>query len=219
MCIEPRPFIVEVDQRVCPQPIDINIPSHIEISNLNQFEWVDSTSSALSTINNTLSSVPDGSYRLALVSSLSSVIAAFVFNLLYWWAIDKRKKLNRSLKEYLTAIESIEKTATDYWLYPYSKRHKKKIKIQEIKLHHEIRLLEHYGDIVSKNISWGLFPYPNNEQKKRMKESADDFSDEIYDLVTGDDFGSEQRKENLKTVALIVQQCTLMKIIISGLKS
>ncbi|WP_140112957.1 hypothetical protein, partial [Vibrio parahaemolyticus] len=57
-----------------------------------------------------------------------------------------------AIVELETVIVSLERIITEYWLHPYNKRHKVKNNIQEIRMTHDIAMLEHYKDRLVKQI-------------------------------------------------------------------
>ncbi|MCG7586493.1 hypothetical protein [Photobacterium sp. OFAV2-7] len=225
--IEKPPIIVEVQNPPSVTHITFDIPTTISgdmtITNLeglnNLSINIAQLQTQLETINTTLSGIPDGSYPVALVGSLSSVIAAFIFNVLYWWRVDERKKLNSVVDEYLVALDSFEKVATVYWLYPYQKRHRKKNAIQEMRIVSSAKLLRQCGAKIVDNIPHNYFFLPNNKLKNSTDDELKLFASTIFDIATGGDFGSPKRDEDLKKVNRIIQHCTRTKMFLSGLSN
>ncbi|EQB8916005.1 hypothetical protein ACYVL9_001810 [Vibrio fluvialis] len=215
---EPRIPIVEVNLPMCPPPtIEVGSCSTVEISNYSQSQWVEILTSQLSKISDNIGSLPDGSYPLALVGALSSVIAAFIFNLVYWKIVNKEKRLISAVVELETVVLSLERIITEYWLHPYHKQHKVKNNIQEIRMIQDIPMLDHYRNRLVKQI-----PYRISLRPKSLKEEIGNeiscFINELYETATSDDFKSEQRQADLKKVTRAIQLCSKMKITLSGLK-
>lgn len=215
---EPRVPIVEVNLPMCPPPtIEVGSCSAVEISNYSQSQWIDTVTLHLSKISDSIGTLPEGSYFLALVGALSSVIAAFIFNLIYWKIVNKEKRLVSAIVELETIIVSLERIITEYWLHPYHKRHKVKNSIQEIRINHDIAMLDHYRDRLVKQIPYRISLYPSS-LKSEIKYEISKFIIELYITATSDDFESEQRQADLKKVSKVIQLCSKMKIILSGLK-
>lgn len=235
------PIVIEVIEPFSTTNITCDIPSKItgdlSINNLESLNQVlsslPSIHEQLAIINKTVSGIPDGSYEVALVGSLSSVLAAFVFNLFYWRRIDKKKKLSSRIDEYLVALDTFEKVATEYWLFPYHKRHTKKISLQEMRIISNLTLLRKstnkLADTVPSNflvrviaaIPFQFFAklkvkVGNCRQNDARKELIA-FSSRIFDITTNDDYGSISRKEDLKKVNSIITECTKIKMFLSGL--
>ncbi len=215
---EPRVPIVEVNLPMCPPPtIEVGSCSTVEISNYSQSQWIETITSHLSKISDNIGSLPEGSYPLALVGALSSVVAAFIFNLVYWKIVNKEKRLLSAIVELETIILSLERIITEYWLHPYNKRHKVKNSIQEIRMTHDIAMLEHYRDRLIKQIPYRISLRPKSLKIEIMREISD-FINELYMTATSDDFESEQRQADLRKVTKVIQLCSKMKITLSGLK-
>jgi hypothetical protein len=216
---EPRVPIVEVNLPMCPPPtIEVDTCSTVEISNYSQTKWIETVSSHLSSINDSIGSLPEGSYILALVGALSSVIAAFIFNLVYWKIVNKEKRLASAIVEFETIIVSLERIITEYWLHPYETRYKVKNNIQEIRITHDIAMLEHYKNRLVNQIPDRFFSFSSKSLKKEIEDEISEFILVLYDTATSDDFESLQRQQDLKKVSKVIQLCSKMKITLSGLK-
>ncbi|HAS6219762.1 TPA: hypothetical protein I7183_09885 [Vibrio vulnificus] len=216
---EPRVPIVEVNLPMCPPPtIEVDSCSAVEISNYSQSQWIETISSHLTQISDNIGSLPEGSFILALVGALSSVIAAFIFNLVYWKIVNREKRLVSAIVELETVIVSLERIITEYWLHPYNKRHKVKNNIQEIRMTHDIAMLEHYKNRLVKQIPGRFFSFSSRSLKKGIEDEISEFILELYITATSDDFESLQRQQDLKKVSKVIQLCSKMKITLSGLK-
>ncbi|PMH73234.1 hypothetical protein [Vibrio cyclitrophicus] len=220
--VEARSTIVEIDVPNCLPPVIWVDNSHklpenntLEISNFNQKDLIESTSHSLSTLNETLGSLPDGSYILAFVSALTSVLAAFIFNLVYWKIVNQKEKQLAAISEFEALIHSTEKAVTEYWLHPYKPRHQKKNSIQEIRMFHDIPMLMSLGDEVIARLPW----YVSKLQKLKLKTEIITFVNDLFDVATNsDDFKSPTRAEDLKRVTSAIKLCSSMKITLSGHK-
>ncbi|MGD8230757.1 hypothetical protein [Vibrio sp. TRT 1302] len=189
----------------------------MEISNYSQSQWIEVLTSQLSNISDNIGSLPDGSYILALVGALSSVIAAFIFNLVYWKIVNREKRLVSAIVEIETMIVSLERIITEYWLHPYNKRHKVKNNLQEIRINHDIAMLEHYKNRLVKQVPFRISLSPASS-KVEIENEITQFINDLYETATSDDFESLQRQQDLRKVAKVIQLCSKMKITLSGLK-
>ncbi|HIF9351549.1 hypothetical protein [Photobacterium damselae] len=211
------PPIFEVSSSCIKSDIATNSLSFIQLTNFDQNQWLETTTRALNSINETVSGIPEGSYGVALAGSLSSVLAAFIFNLCYWRIVGRDKKLLSAVIEYETAVKSVEKIITEYWLHPFSKRYTVKNNIQEIRIQHDIAMLSEYGERVVQQIPYKLSLSPKS-CKNNLADKISEFNKELFDVATSGDFQSPQRQANLKKVRKTIQLCSKMKIMLSGLK-
>lgn len=166
----------------------------------------------LAKINATVSGIPDGSYYVAIVGSLSSVLAAFIFNYLYWRRIEKKKKYSSIINEYFVVLSEFEEVATTYWLTYIDERtnivERNKDDLQSKRIISNASLMRKCGD--------RIVELANSD---KLGSKFKKFDDEIYDLATKDDFGStSSRNADLKIVGKIIEKCTKMKMLLSSLK-
>lgn len=219
---EERTAIIEIDIPNCiPPVIEVDASCEqlghnaLEISNFNQTDFIEATSASLSTLNETMGTLPKGSYILAFISALTSVLAAFIFNLVYWKIVNQKEKQLAAISEFEALINSTEKVVTEYWLHPYKPRHQKKNSIQEIRMFHDIPMLMSLGDEVIARLPW----YLSKQQKLKLKIEIEAFVNELFDVATNsDNFRSPTRAEDLKRVTSAIKLCSSMKITLSGHK-
>ena len=156
----------------------------------------------LSDIQSAISTLPDGAYTLELVSStfeaFAAAFAAFLINYLYWKKVDKKKNANRRLRKIIDTSEKLKKVASIYWASDYSSSSGQRSAIQEI-------------DIVDLHKKLVKFER-NYKLEHNQKEILDGFTREIYDVVTGGEFKSKDRKSDVKRVKKIADLCTSFQL-------
>ncbi|CAH6996710.1 hypothetical protein VCHA50O413_60160 [Vibrio chagasii] len=160
-------------------------------------------------LNKTLSGIPDGSYLVAVAGALSSVIAAFLFNVIYWYVVDVKKRLSSEVAKLEVVLDRFEKTATEYWMHPYNSRHSKGILIKEMRMKAELRLLRDS----QKKIAARFFLASS---KSQFNKSMNKLLGDLYDCATGGDFETTQRKEDLKRCGEIIRLCTQVRVQATG---
>lgn len=166
----------------------------------------------LESVNDTLSSTPKGSLSEVIIGALFSVIAAFTFNLIYWYLVDKKKKLSSSIARLNTVLDAFEKTATEYWYFSYHIRHSKSNKIKEMKMKAEHRILRQSKSEIVKLIH-------RKKTKTEVDAELTELLSSLFDSATGGDFESSERKEDLKRVGEIIKICTQIRMITAGLNT
>ncbi len=210
-------IVVEVDcipamKSTC--DANASISGEFIINNLSLLEG--SLNKSLHAINQTVGTLPEGSYPLELTSgffaAITSAVAAFLINFLYWKRVDQHKKLTSRINEYLEILDTFERLASEYWLHSYAKQHHKKNQIKEIYIHHSIVLFNRYTDVICAEIN-------DKNVKNPTQDKLNSFANKIYETATGDDFKSKNRKASPKKVRQILQGCSEVRMYLSGLKN
>lgn len=160
-------------------------------------------------LDETLNGIPDGSYPVAIVGALSSVIAAFLFNVIYWYVVDVKKRLSSEVAKLEVVLDRFEKTATEYWMYPYNSRHSKGILIKEMRMKAELRLLRDS----QKKIAARFFL---DKSRSKFNKEMNTLLGDLYDCATGGDFETTQRIEDLKRCGEIIRLCTQIRVQATG---
>lgn len=164
---------------------------------------------ALQELNETLSSTPDGSLFVAIVAAMSSVLAAFFFNLVYWAIIDERKRQFSEIAKFEVILDQFEKNGTEYWMYSYTSKKAKSILIKEMRLKTEHRLLRDCKKKIIKHIF-------RKKNKQKFQDKIDPLLSELYDSATGGDFETKKRKEDLYRCEKIILTCTKLRMLVTG---
>lgn len=171
---------------------------------------------ALDKLNNTLSTTPTGSFKEVLGGAIFSVIAAFVFNFLYWKVKEKKERLRAAINEAKDALLDFEENAVEYWSHDYNPKDAKTNTVQEakIKANHSL-LLSTYTN--------RIFPLLTSVQVKNenanLKKSIQSEIENLFDIATGGDFESSSRKASKKNVADIIRRCTRIRTRLANIGS
>lgn len=170
----------------------------------------------LEDLNHTLSTTPSGSLTEVLSGAIFSVIAAFVFNFLYWKVKERKERLHAAINEAKDALLDFEENATEYWSRNYDPRNAKTNTIQEakIKANHSL-LLSTYTN--------RIHPLISSSQKKAesmgLEKSVQLEIESLFDIATGGDFESSSRKASKKNVADIIRRCTRIRTRLANIGS
>lgn len=229
------PIIVEVDLPNKETSITCELPStftgNTSLNNVDQIVEAISNhnelTGSLSTINETLSSIPSGSIQVALISGLTSVFAAFMFNMLYWYIIESKKKRSNAVKEYLSVLKSLEINSSEYWVNDYTTKDLNFI--QETRIKSELTVLREYSkniymhspkafiSFILQKITHGYIQeYKHSE--RILTKKLNSLNSYLYDLITGDSFESTSRKADKKKVQKIITSITKIKAYLSILE-
>ena len=167
--------------------------------------------SRLEQLNTTLSTTPKYSFIETLGGALFSVLAAFVFNFLYWKMKEKKEKLQASIMEAKVALEEFEINSSSYWSCDYRSKDITSSSIQEakIKSNHFI-LLSTFNNKIRPLIG-------STKKEKEFKEKITKEIESLFDIATGGDFESSSRMANRKTVSDIIRRCARLKTQLSSL--
>ncbi|MBO2902315.1 hypothetical protein J5H42_16315 [Aeromonas dhakensis] len=160
-----------------------------------------STFYSLERINSTISSIPDGSYPLTIVSAvlgaLVAAIAAFSFNVMYW-----RKLNNDNIKSHyanicLKHLATFEKAALQYWINNKTNENSQEMQLLEVKIRSTFIVLKSSLDNLSKVV---IDPTD--------KENISLFTTTIFDVATGGNFESSFKKTERNTCLKISKECS-----------
>ncbi|WP_390240664.1 hypothetical protein [Vibrio sp. R78045] len=170
----------------------------------------------LQELNNTLSSTPSGSLIELLGGAIFSVIAAFVFNFLYWNAKEKSERLHAAINEAKDALRDFEENSVEYWSNDYNPTNTKTNTVQQakIKANHSLLLSTHTNRIL---------PLLNKSQKNietaNPKKNILIEIENLFDIATGGEFESSSRKANKRNVSDIIRRCTRIRTRLANLSS
>ncbi|GLR32798.1 hypothetical protein [Shewanella decolorationis] len=96
------------------------------------------TNSILLEIDNTLSSIPNGSYPLTITSGiLSAIVAAgvaFFLNYLFWRKIRNHNRISHFAQLSIELLDLFEFNSTNYWLLNCNKNNQLKVKNLETQI-------------------------------------------------------------------------------------
>jgi hypothetical protein len=164
---------------------------------------------------NVIGTIPDGSYGLAITSgiigAIVAAVAVFSANYFYLRHVNTNNKKAHFANVVLSLLGDFEQSSTKYWISEKvnDKRNKGQNKIEmqmlEVKIKSEFTVLRESLEAFCEL----LLP----SQKKHMDDITK-FVDEVYDIATGGDFESENKKSEKRITFYISQQCSSLKSIL-----
>ena len=171
---------------------------------------------ALDKLNTTLSSTPDGSLTEVLGGAIFSVIAAFIFNFLYWKVKERNERLRSAVFEAKDALIDFEDNAVEYWSRDYDSKNIKTNTVQQakIKANHTL-LLSTYTNRILPNLTRSQ----KNTEKLAAKKNVQHEIENLFDIATGGEFESSTRKANKKNVSDIIRRCTRIRTRLANISS
>ena len=170
--------------------------------------YVEENSNLIDAIN----SIPEGSYPLEItagvIGALVAAFAVFVFNSIYFKKINAINKKAHYANTTLKLIEYFEETSTNYWISERVKDQRRKnvnnkeMKLLEIKIKSEFLVMR-----ISLERFCELLPSNDSSDSKKISSSVD----ELYELATGGEFESEDKKSSVKVTKEIAKKCAFLK--------
>ncbi|QUN05351.1 hypothetical protein KDN34_14285 [Shewanella yunxiaonensis] len=153
--------------------------------------------------------IPSGSYPLSitsgLISSVSAALIAYFLNYYFWKKIRKYNRLSHFAVLTLKNLEVFENAVIEYWSSNYTIR---KNSSRDRKTELEI-IIKTKFDII-KNSSNSMLDRISDENGGD-KEIINNLVGEIYDLATGEDFESVNRKINVPLAHKTIKKCEDLK--------
>jgi hypothetical protein len=126
----------------------------------------------------------------AFVGACLGSFLAFLFNRLNWKLTEQDKQKKELFSKLATLIENLEKLSVEYWITDHNEEDAK----NEVYIKSKHRLLVKYIREI-------------NTKDKTIKKELEDFADKIFDVITGDDFESKERKLSKSKAISISNQC------------
>jgi hypothetical protein len=154
----------------------------------------DNLHTSIDLLNSALVSHANSSYGLKsfipIISVIIGALLGYFFNRSHWSWTEKKKKETESFTKLFTLISELETLSVDYW----TKDHNEDDEKNEVYIKSKIRLLTKYTRAI-------------NTKDKSIKNEIDNFVSDIFDLVTGGDFESKNRKASKTTAISISYKC------------
>ncbi|MEH8110183.1 hypothetical protein ACEUC8_12445 [Aeromonas veronii] len=166
-----------------------------------------STFYSLERINSTVSSIPDGSYPLTILSAvlgaLVAAIAAFLFNIAYWRKLNKENFKSHYANICLEHLTTFEKAALQYWISNKTNENAQEMQLLEVKIRSTFIVLKSSLDNLS-----------NVVVDPADKASISTFTTTIFDVATGGNFESSVKKTERNTCLKISKECSKIMTVI-----
>ncbi|MCO6428078.1 hypothetical protein [Nitrosomonas communis] len=128
---------------------------------------------------------------IPIISVIIGVILGFISTRFHWEWTEKEKKKTDSFTKISTLISELETLSVEYW----TKDHCEDDEKTEIYIKSKIRLLTKYVKSI-------------DAKQKTIKQELDNFTSDIFDLVTGDEFESKDRRASKNKAISISYRCT-----------
>lgn len=138
----------------------------------------------------------------AIIPIVSVIIGAFIgflLNQYHWKRTEKEKKKASSFSKIFNLISELESLSVDYWIKDTSEDDVK----TEVYIKSKIRLLTSYVKSVDAN-------------QIVLKNELINFTSEIFDLVTGDEFESKARKASKSKATSISYRCADINAVVAN---
>lgn len=146
--------------------------------------------------------------QMSLVAVVGA-LSAYIFNALHWKIVEKNKKISGVTLELRYLINDLESISVEYWTRDYKEEDHQDISVSEISIKSKIRLISRYIKLVTSELK------TKNGDQNILK--LEEFSLNIFDLVTGDDFESRERKSSKRKAQKILNECSDIRVTILSL--
>lgn len=141
---------------------------------------------------------------IPIITGLVGASAAFIYNKIHWYSVRKRDEKLKKVDALIEIVISLEEVSVDYWMKNYAKKLSKDNKKAEIKIKSCLSLINTLiQDIIDKE--------PKRKREILSKQFMEPH-DELYDLITGDDFESTSRKSNPSKSDQISSKCLKYRV-------
>ncbi|MDK1705311.1 hypothetical protein OSR40_016360 [Serratia rubidaea] len=141
---------------------------------------------------------------VALLTVACSTTAAFIYNKLHWWSVTSRESRIKTAESIIDILLVLEEISVDYWIKNYSKKNADDNTKCEIKIKSCLNLINTLiPSLVSK------IP---RRKRGYYKKLFRDYHEDLFDLITGDDFESSSRKSNLIKADKISNRCLKFRV-------
>lgn len=141
---------------------------------------------------------------LSIISSFSGAFAAYIFNFFHWRMVNKNQSVIESGKVLFMYLEKIEKISTLYWSKDSDNLDEAKLKkkLEEIELK---SLLKITNSLITDFTSISAEKLLPSESIKLHS-----FLDKSFDLITGGEFESANKKADFNKCAQIANEFNLI---------
>ena len=156
------------------------------------------------TLTSTLGSPQSEKYIFGITIAISGALSAYLFNLLHWKIVEKKRKVSQISGELNTLIERLESMAVKYWIQDYSNQNKEENNTIEITLKSKLRLIYH--------VIKASYPLLSTQKHKSNGLDIINFHSEIFELVTAGEFESTNRKASKARAMKISYRCSDIRV-------
>lgn len=147
----------------------------------------------------------------ALISTFCAATAAFFYNRLHWYFVNKRERRTKIVEAMVEIVGELRVDSVSYWLKGYSKKASKDLLNEEMRIKSSLQIINSsIEDYIERVPRWG---------RAKIEGSMKSYHDELYDVITGDDFESQGRKVDKAKAAQISNKCAAFRVYMNSLKA
>lgn len=146
----------------------------------------------------------------ALISTICAATAAFIYNKIHWYSVVKRETRTNLLESISDVVNELRTDAISYWLKGYSRKSAKSLLEEEMRIKASLNIINSTITIYASKIS--------RRKKKDIEPKLRAFHDELFDIITGDDFETQGRKQDKGKVSAISTKCVAFRVMLNTIK-
>lgn len=146
----------------------------------------------------------------ALISTTCAATAAFIYNKIHWHSVVKRETKTKLLESISDVVNELRTDAISYWLKGYSKKSAKSLLEEEMRIKASLSIINSTITIYISKESW--------RRKKDVESKLRAFHNELFDIITGDDFETQGRKQDKGKVSAISTKCVSFRVLLNTIK-
>lgn len=147
-----------------------------------------------------------------VTSGFFGALAAYLFNLLHWKTTERIRKTESILNSIKNNLDNIEKSTITYWLTHTPTTDKEITDIKHLEI--TIKSLHRTQNNLINQLSRNNTPSKNGNQ---LKEKIKTLNEQLYDITTGEDFESRQRKPRPAKCNTIARKCAEIKSVLNDI--
>lgn len=141
-----------------------------------------------------------------IVPAFAGAFAAYLFNYFHWQMVEKRQVKSNLSTALCDCIKELEDASVKYWLTASDSNSQIESKQIEISIKSQLTIMRAHISRLGKS-----------DNESETVSTLDEFSDEIYDLITGGEFESTSRPESPNIASKISKKCTKARALLSEL--
>ncbi|EIV3801641.1 TPA: hypothetical protein QHJ11_000571 [Klebsiella aerogenes] len=146
----------------------------------------------------------------ALISTICAATAAFIYNKIHWHSVIKREAKTKLLESISDVVNELRTDAISYWLKGYSKKSAKSLLEEEMRIKASLNIINSTITIYVSQVS--------KFKRKQIESKLRGFHNELFDIITGDDFETQTRKQDKGKVSAISTKCVAFRVLLNTIK-
>ncbi|HGO5343794.1 hypothetical protein [Raoultella planticola] len=146
----------------------------------------------------------------ALISTTCAATAAFIYNKIHWHSVIKREAKTKLLESISDVVNELRTDAISYWLKGYSKKSAKSLLEEEMRIKASLNIINSTITIYVAQVS--------KLKRKEIELKLRGFHNELFDIITGDDFETQTRKQDKGKVSAISTKCVAFRVLLNTIK-